>query len=372
MPETVEDLGKKVKAKFPGVYDDIPEVELGQKVRAKHPEYSDFVDLSPKQTREYLQKRYGKQMEDKGSVTGQVLKGAGKTLVKDASGMLGPISAGMDLAADIRGKDPRSKLEPQGPGEEAGSTLATGAELLLPGPKLGAKALSRAGTAAKEAVTAPGLNGRVQKGIQFIRHPIKTTVLKGLEQIFPEAEKVAVEKRPGLKGPKYGGAYNPEIEAAPGTRVPRGKFTPPPEAPPVKTEPFKTSARTAKLTKSGGPPKPFDEGASRLPPKASAPRATAADALPGPGKKSPASEPKVSIRGEAEHAVNRSDAASNVAKELKRQGLTLEGFDTLLEKDPDSLHTLAKQLGHKEVSHPGTDLGTWHQVRARLKRMLKE
>lgn len=41
---TIADLGRKVKEKYPGEYDDIPDQELGLRVRAKYPEYSDFTD----------------------------------------------------------------------------------------------------------------------------------------------------------------------------------------------------------------------------------------------------------------------------------------------------------------------------------------
>src|SRR5260370_30424547 len=44
---TIEELGRKVKAKFPGQYDDLGDVELGQRVKAKYPrEYGDFTDIS--------------------------------------------------------------------------------------------------------------------------------------------------------------------------------------------------------------------------------------------------------------------------------------------------------------------------------------
>lgn len=46
---TVEDLGRKVKAKHPGSYDDIPDAELGRKVKAKFPgSYDDFADAPAK------------------------------------------------------------------------------------------------------------------------------------------------------------------------------------------------------------------------------------------------------------------------------------------------------------------------------------
>ena len=47
MPETVIDLGKRVKAKYPGQYDDLADEELGRKVKAKYPaDYADFTDVS--------------------------------------------------------------------------------------------------------------------------------------------------------------------------------------------------------------------------------------------------------------------------------------------------------------------------------------
>jgi hypothetical protein len=45
MPETIVDLGKKVKAKYPGTYDDLDDAEVGRKVKTKFPgDYEDFTD----------------------------------------------------------------------------------------------------------------------------------------------------------------------------------------------------------------------------------------------------------------------------------------------------------------------------------------
>lgn len=45
---TIEDLGKKVKAKFPGQYDDMADADLGKKVKAKYPDaYKDFTEKRP-------------------------------------------------------------------------------------------------------------------------------------------------------------------------------------------------------------------------------------------------------------------------------------------------------------------------------------
>jgi len=47
MPQTIEDLGKKVKAKYPGQYDDLADADLGRKVKSKYPgDYDDFSDIA--------------------------------------------------------------------------------------------------------------------------------------------------------------------------------------------------------------------------------------------------------------------------------------------------------------------------------------
>src|SRR3990167_3315822 len=42
---TIIDLGQKVKAKYPGTYDDLSDDEVGRRVKAKYPEYNDFTDV---------------------------------------------------------------------------------------------------------------------------------------------------------------------------------------------------------------------------------------------------------------------------------------------------------------------------------------
>ena len=45
---TIAELGQKVKAKYPGAYDDLPDDELGRKLKAKFPgSYDDFTDTAP-------------------------------------------------------------------------------------------------------------------------------------------------------------------------------------------------------------------------------------------------------------------------------------------------------------------------------------
>src|SRR3990167_9313416 len=59
---TIIDLGKKVKTKYPGVYDDLPDAEVGKKVKAKYPgSYDDFTDLAEeKPQQEGMLKSFGK------------------------------------------------------------------------------------------------------------------------------------------------------------------------------------------------------------------------------------------------------------------------------------------------------------------------
>ena len=45
MPQTIVDLGKLVKSKYPGSYDDMADDQLGQMVKSKYPgSYDDFSD----------------------------------------------------------------------------------------------------------------------------------------------------------------------------------------------------------------------------------------------------------------------------------------------------------------------------------------
>jgi len=53
---TIEDLGKQVKIRYPGVYDDLDDIELGQKTKTKFPDaYSDFSDTeAPEEQQGFL------------------------------------------------------------------------------------------------------------------------------------------------------------------------------------------------------------------------------------------------------------------------------------------------------------------------------
>lgn len=48
MPQSIHDLGRMVKSKYPGQYDDLADDEVGRRVKAKFPgSYDDFADASP-------------------------------------------------------------------------------------------------------------------------------------------------------------------------------------------------------------------------------------------------------------------------------------------------------------------------------------
>jgi hypothetical protein len=49
-PQTVEDLGKLVKSKYPDAYASMSDIDVGQKVKAKYPDaYGQFTDITPNQ-----------------------------------------------------------------------------------------------------------------------------------------------------------------------------------------------------------------------------------------------------------------------------------------------------------------------------------
>src|SRR5207245_7112451 len=63
MPDTtatVADLGRQVKAKYPGTYNDLDDAELGRRVKTKYPcDYDDFADVPSAAAKPYVSPRYG-------------------------------------------------------------------------------------------------------------------------------------------------------------------------------------------------------------------------------------------------------------------------------------------------------------------------
>lgn len=226
-----------------------------------------------RETRKVLVERYGKILKgntdtSKRHIATEVGKGMVKQLGRDvyetgrfASNLANQDYWAGDNAPSELTKKVRGATELEGEAQEYGGIATTAITTVPAGVGLFKFAMQ---TVARLAAQPGGL---IKLG-QIIRHPIRyplqQALLKALEQLLPEeAANIAktLPKKPGLRPPKFGGAYEPEINAAPGTRLPRGKYTPPVE------KPFEVNPKTAAKAKYGGPAEEFDGGARRLTPR---------------------------------------------------------------------------------------------------------
>lgn len=160
---SVSDLGQKVKAKYPGTYDDLPDDEVGRRVKSRYPgSYDDFVDTAPQQP---------SQPERKPNVLSSLLSGAGKGLAKTIvnAGQLGQKlekttglqalyrKTGMPEAA-ISVKPNMDEFKTENTAEKIGYGVEQVAELLAPVSKAGTAAnatskLAKVGQLAKKGLT---------------------------------------------------------------------------------------------------------------------------------------------------------------------------------------------------------------------------
>lgn len=117
---TIEDLGRRVKAKYPGSYDDLEDADLGRKVKAKYPgAYDDFTEAQPVSpasavatgagalldaTREtaagFAKGAVGNTISGLAGMAGRVLKGPQNPIEGILTGALGPLGP---LVGDIVG-----------------------------------------------------------------------------------------------------------------------------------------------------------------------------------------------------------------------------------------------------------------------------
>lgn len=108
MPENVAQLGQKVKAKYPGQYDDLDDAEVGRKVKAKFPgAYDDFTDL-PTDNSAILQSQAAKYptSQERGGTAGQATIASKASIVGDAFrnptvGLQNPIDTSGEAPASI-------------------------------------------------------------------------------------------------------------------------------------------------------------------------------------------------------------------------------------------------------------------------------
>lgn len=117
---TVEDLGKAIKTKYPGQYDDLDSADLGRRTKLKHPEYTDYTDISQEEPLSIggTARAFAKQ-----APSGLAMMG----------GMLGGIpgaAAGASFGQAIKNIAPSVFGEPGSPGEQVADagvdTLAQG------------------------------------------------------------------------------------------------------------------------------------------------------------------------------------------------------------------------------------------------------
>lgn len=161
----IRELGQKVKAKYPGEYDDMDDVELGRRVRAKYPEYSDFTDVAP------TAPAAPKGSDATPGMFGQavdVIRGAGSGLIHTGVGAyeLARKIPGVGAVLPETSEFWKGAAEaPDSVGGAIGRFGEQAAEMMVPMSKVStaAQALPSAGRIAAEAAAAGGIAG-IQSG----------------------------------------------------------------------------------------------------------------------------------------------------------------------------------------------------------------
>lgn len=324
---TVQDLGRQVKAKYPGQYDDLDDVSVGQKVKAKFPgsydDFSDaparptpadvkakFQDFAPAQDPKWKMQPF---TEAAGGFNDTVKSAASlapknwKEAAVDAvfSPLARPVAAmiGSHVDQAKQAMDPRrgaveraghalatvtpggpfaaqiGETLPENPARAAGMAAAGGA--MAAAPKIAPAAARGAQTAARTARGAAqgAWQGVGQKSVGG------AAIGSGLGYMVGGPHGAGV-------GASIGGAL-PSVEGAIQGGMSAYRNAPPP--PP----PFERFVPKAKPTPYGGPTAPFDEGATRLPPRtpAALPQEGPPQA-PAPSRPNPAIAAKTRFGGQ--------------------------------------------------------------------------
>lgn len=177
MPETILDLGRKVKAKYPGQYDDLSDADVGRKVKSKFPgQYDDFADVAdtPGQT-------------SSGNMAVDALRGVGAGIISTGVGaydLLRKIPGAADILPEPSASVRMAAQPPPTMAGQAGKFLEQTAELAVPVTKVASasKALPLAGRMLAEGATAGGV-AAVQSG----GDPTQTAVTGALGAAAPAA-----------------------------------------------------------------------------------------------------------------------------------------------------------------------------------------
>ena len=222
---TVAELGQKVKAKYPGQYDDMPDVLLGQKIKLKFPgQYDDFSDTPADRVaaikarmpalRQQAQQaqQEAQKLNDPGQQIGQAAHGAGVwgarqlPAVGAAVGMAAGAVPGALTALPTGGLSVPVAMSGGGmlgaAGGEALSQLALRA-LGEGGPSTPQEALGRMNTAATiqgafEAVPKVALEGAQNTGKAFMQSAMGKRALTGADAALVALRERVAPTRAGL------------------------------------------------------------------------------------------------------------------------------------------------------------------------------
>jgi len=250
MPQAT--LAQTIKAKYPGVYDDIPDAELEQRVLQKYPgEYDDFpmtqavgvmVNGQPQSFEDY---NADPAMQTAGPSPSQRFR---QGFVRGATTVLDPrtyLNAAMEkrrladlsledehatrLAQEAARPSPREfaayAKSPEGAGELIGGVI-TGAALGRLAPQLGARLqqVKRSGVNAAKTATA------VAKTVDLGEMPIIGTTVKGAREVQKAVEAIRAARAPAATPPPVATAP-PSAPAAPAPVAAPPRAMPPTPAP---------------------------------------------------------------------------------------------------------------------------------------------
>lgn len=229
--QTVEDLGKKVKVKYPGSYDDIPDAELGARVKTKHPEYSDFADLPGSGSMPNLRGTPVGGIEGAAPIAGRFaaeqLPAAGAAIggsigtvaspslvVNPVTGAMAGATAGSALKGILKSKFPKYFGEDENANDPTGAALDIGKDAAIQGATEGAlQGASRVGELAQgstigKAITAKILASKGGQMFPSVERATEGAAATGLKDL---GGREGLDIRQVLKAGSTGsGKYNPE------------------------------------------------------------------------------------------------------------------------------------------------------------------
>lgn len=194
MPTTI-DLGQRVKQKYPGVYDDLPDAEVGQRVKTKYPgSYDEFTDV--------MSLALKKPALPKRSVIGDIgqgILGVGKGVLSTVTGAESLIHKGLDKATNplvkaVTGKPgintpttrqllPKNTYTPTNTAQKVGFYGEQIGEFVAAGGILGK--VGKAADAAAEATKLPGL---IKSGLKLGARAGYEGVATGTQMAAQEGE----------------------------------------------------------------------------------------------------------------------------------------------------------------------------------------